>query len=225
MVERGRRRLGWERALCYLGLVLFGGVILRVWWFFLVAGVALWCLTPAWADDPPKAKIEGFGGYKLGELVSEMDLEDFAGPTRDASFGVVGYDYLGAATFHGEVGDARITIGLVTFDGRLHGILIKFTDLLTELKDLDRVTRFVRSLRGDLLNNYDLELVKDDTFQYLSDSGAPWKGAVRLVDGEGSNLLLVWQAYDLQLVYCTKRCKELMDEASGKQKAEDRKKL
>jgi len=170
--------------------------------------------------------VTGYGEYKLGTPVSQLNLKDFIGPLRDNSYREIeAYGYVKETKFHSSVSPAtKMNVTLTTLEGKLELITLDFPQLLVDLKDLDAVADFVRYLRESVVAKYDPELVKVDFFNYsvdLSDPDTSWSGGLLIRGEEGNQLFLTWKGYDLSIYYMSAKALARVTKAESRAQEED----
>ena len=154
-------------------------------------------------EENPKTDITGYGEYILGTDLSEFDLSDFEGPVRDISFeDIEAYNYVQLnRIFYHSAGSMNINLFLSFTDDKLVVIHLDFSNLFLDFDDLDDVSRYVRALRQNFLDNYDRDLVVENTFFFDFQHGTGRIGMLELEDEEGDKLLMIWNRYDLNIYY------------------------
>lgn len=163
-----------------------------------------------------QTKIEGYGEYKLGMPVSELPLDELVGPVRDAYYETLGaMNYGKEEKVHLAGRGTDVLLVILTLKGKVERVMLEFTGLLEEFRELDSVGRYVKDLRQLVIDKYDLKLKKKDFFSY-DYSGISWSGLLELEDESGNTLSLLWKEYSLFLSYESARLRKMKKEAEKK---------
>jgi len=185
---------------------------------FIVATLLLSAL-PAQAGEK---EIRGYGEFKLGMPIEQLDLEDFFGPgeveievvpprygdgfpSRDEFLAPV-YFYSKKIDFRYDLGTVMAGLILYVSAGEIVKVELRFIDLENEFDNLDAVGRFVSSLRGTLLKKYDRGIVRTDVFHFSAidePKKSSWWGGLTASDSREHSFSLYWDGYYLNLWYAS----------------------
>jgi len=201
--------------------------------FFTVSMNTVAAKEPIDQDDEAttesKTDITGYGEYVLGTSVSDLDMSEFEGPIRDTSYeDLEAYNYVQVGReFNSSAGSTDITLMLSFVDNRLSLINLDFSNIFLDFNDLDRVSRFVRELRSSFLEKYDHNIIDMNTFyfDYNSSLGDGWLGSLVLIDDNGNQMMLIWNGYDLTIVYVSSGMLQIINELSEAEAEEEENRL
>ena len=159
--------------------------------------------------------IVGYGQYKLGMDVAELDLVPnvVCGDGWLANDTGVYYKNVSMPVSPGDEKSVRAGLLLFTADNKLERICLNFGPCN---KDLDnnsgKLVSFVKSLRASLLEKYDGARVQKDEFDYGN-----FEGSLELVDNQKNVVNLVWgeKFKYLSVSYYTAEMWEIEGEATA----------